>query len=164
MKQANLTAIISDTDDGGDIIDVTYLVVKVVLDEHRETATDLLTPAIRAAIQRERRKAARRREDDAFNEEDEPDDEPGDDGEPEPGPDRLAAFRSLAGEMFWIPDGTKDGYYVSWGDATEEQHLARADNQRERARSEVEDADRHEEAADIIHEAGVACLAEVDGF
>lgn len=158
MKQANLSAIIAEYDDGSDITDVTDLVVKIVLDEHRETATELLTPVIRAAIQRLRRQAVRREEDEAFRPE-----VADEESEPEEA-DRLASFRRIAGELFWIPDGTKDGYYVSWSEATEEDHLARAENQRERASAEIEDARRHEEAAGIIHEAGVNCLAEVDGF
>ena len=79
MKQPNISAIIAGYDDGREVRDVTDLIVTVVLDEHRETATELLTPVIRAAIQRERRKAARRKEDKAF---DEPDEEP-DDEEPD---------------------------------------------------------------------------------
>ncbi len=63
----------------------------------------------------------------------------------------------LIGKTFALRDGTR----VAWTDATPEQHRERAAIQRELAGHCIVDAKRHEEAAKVIEEFGVSCLAEV---
>ena len=63
----------------------------------------------------------------------------------------------LEGEWFSLCDGT----IVLWNEATAAQHRARAEWQRGQAHACTIDAERHEEAARLIEDAGVTCLAEV---
>ena len=70
-------------------------------------------------------------------------------------PDKLKA---LLVEAFLLPDGE----LVFWGSATAEQHLARAGWQRRNAAEVLEDAVRHERAAEMIVAAGVSCLDDLD--
>lgn len=61
-----------------------------------------------------------------------------------------------------VADGFQvGGEWVSWLDASAEQHELRAAEQRERAAFLVVDAERHEEAARAIRAAGVSCLREL---
>lgn len=177
----SIQAIISDADDGSDLDDVTGDITNKILDEHRDTAFDVISPLVRNEVARQRRLRARQDEDDAFDDLDnEPQPEPWPDPwpdarrrgdrKPPPGrkppipPARLAALRALAGKTFWIPNGTKGGQMVVWDQATPEQHDARAANQRRRAGACIEDAERHELAARTIREAGATCLAKIEGF
>lgn len=59
---------------------------------------------------------------------------------------------------------TPDGRWVTWGTATAEDHLARAEWQRGHAQACVTDADRHEYAAHLIAANNVTCLDEIDGW
>lgn len=55
-----------------------------------------------------------------------------------------------------------DGHgLVAWDQMTADQHDARAAMQRRLAGECIQDAERHEEAARMIREAGVTCLAEI---
>ena len=67
------------------------------------------------------------------------------------------AVIALADEAFALPSGR----WVPWATATIADHLERAAWQRQLAGTCVKDAERHEEAARKIQEAGVACLAEL---
>jgi hypothetical protein len=73
--------------------------------------------------------------------------------------DRIKAREVLAHETFALPDGTR----VEWGEATEEQHLARAEMQRRLSGDCIKDAKRHEQAAKEIRLAGVRCLNDLKG-
>ena len=68
------------------------------------------------------------------------------------------ALQALKEDSFWV-----DGEMVPWAKATAAQHLARAAAQRRMAGGLIRDAERHEAAAQAIHEAGVSCLAELPG-
>lgn len=70
---------------------------------------------------------------------------------------RPDSIEQLIGEKFMLPGGE----FVAWGTATAEQHEARAEWQRGSAVQLVADARRHEVAATLIREAGVACLSEI---
>ena len=71
--------------------------------------------------------------------------------------DLVAIRQGLAKESFPLPTGRM----VRWGQATVEEHLLRAQWQRQHAHSCVEDAERHESAAEAIRVAGVTCLDEI---
>jgi hypothetical protein len=71
--------------------------------------------------------------------------------------DRVRAREVLARETFALPDGTR----VEWGEATEGQHLARAEMQRRLSGDCIKDAERHEQAAKEIRAAGVRCLNDL---
>lgn len=71
--------------------------------------------------------------------------------------DRVAARRMLAEETFSLEDGSS----VLWERATPEQHRARAAWQRKLAGECIADAERHEQAAREIEEAGVRCLRDL---
>lgn len=62
----------------------------------------------------------------------------------------------ISSMMFYV-----DGEFVMWDQATAEQHEARAAMQRRLAGECIQDAVRHEDAARMIREAGVACLAQI---
>lgn len=68
------------------------------------------------------------------------------------------AISALASSAFVLPDGR----WVTWADATVDDHMARARWQRRLASDVLNDALRHEEAVKLIQEAGVTCLAELD--
>lgn len=70
---------------------------------------------------------------------------------------RPDAVKALLAESFIV-----DGEIVGWGQATAEQHLARAQWQRGCAAEIVADAERHERAAALITAAGVTCLDELN--
>lgn len=70
---------------------------------------------------------------------------------------RPAAIKQLMGEGFLLPDGV----YVLWGEATPEQHEARAGWLHGQAAALVETARRHERAALLIRDAGVVCLNDL---
>lgn len=70
------------------------------------------------------------------------------------GEDPLVVRRKLSQTEFALPDGR----YVSWGQATAEDHRLRAQWQRAHSASCIEDAERHEAAAALIETAGVSCL------
>lgn len=71
------------------------------------------------------------------------------------------ARRRLVSEKFALPD---TGEWVSWGEATSEQHRARAGWLRDHADRTLATATRHEQAADDIDAAGVTCLNDlIDG-
>lgn len=53
---------------------------------------------------------------------------------------------------------------VDWADATTEDHLARAQWQRNSAAASITDAERHEAAAALIEQHGATCLGEIDGW
>lgn len=63
----------------------------------------------------------------------------------------------LVTETFALSDGTR----VKWLEATPAQHRERAAMQRRLAGSCILDAERHEQAADLIEQFGVSCLAEI---
>lgn len=181
-----LAEVVAQLDNGGEIDTVTALVVTAILDEYQELAAQWLRSPVRDYVRRARRAAARRAEDDAFaaaaaqpvqhpsppaksaqppvrqpaaaeQAEDQA-------AEPEPAtsfaPDPLAAYRDLQNSTFWVP-----GYGpVNWGEATEADHLARANWLRDHAGTLVIDAERHEQAAKLIHDAGVERLTDIDGF
>ena len=155
-----IQGVIRAADNGEDIDAVTETVIAIILDEHRRTAEELLYQPVRSFIRAARRRAERAKEDEAFRERRPEPEDKGRRPRPEPENDRLAAMRALRAEEFWCP-----GYgLVTWGKATAEQHLAHADSQRGRAATITIDAERHEEAADIIEDAGVECLNEVPGY
>ena len=54
-----VTALITELDDGQDVDDLAPIIVKVILDEHRDTAEAILYHPIRAEITRARRRMAR---------------------------------------------------------------------------------------------------------
>lgn len=182
-----LAEVVAQLDNGGEIDIVTALVVTAILDEYQDLAAQWLRSPVRDYVRRARRAAARRAEDDAFAaaaqpvqhpsppaksaqppvrqpaaaEQARPEDQA---AEPEPvtsfAPDPLAAYRELRSSTFWVP-----GYGpVSWGEATETDHKARASWLRDHAGTLVTDAERHEQAARLIHDAGVERLADIDGF
>lgn len=64
---------------------------------------------------------------------------------------------ALISSTFALADGTR----VEWLQATPGQHRERAEMQRRLAGKCLVDAKRHEEAASVIEEFGVTCLAEV---
>lgn len=66
--------------------------------------------------------------------------------------------RALWDECFSLADGT----LVKWGEATAEQHEARAAEQRRLSITTGMDADRHEWAAKTIRDAGVDCLNDIE--
>lgn len=63
----------------------------------------------------------------------------------------------LLATRFALPDGR----WVLWSEATAEDHLARAAMQDGLARSCSVDAERHRQAAALIEQRGVTCLAEI---
>jgi hypothetical protein len=75
----------------------------------------------------------------------------------ETGADPSTERRRLAYKTFYAPDFG----YVLWGEATVEQHRARAQMQRQIAGECLVDAERHEEAADLIERSGATCLNEI---
>lgn len=74
------------------------------------------------------------------------------------GEDPISVRRKLSESSFALPDGR----YVTWLDATADDHRARAAWQRGQAASCVADAERHEVAAAAIEAAGVSCLREIE--
>lgn len=68
------------------------------------------------------------------------------------------AVERLLAERFILPDGRS----VRWGEATVDDHTARAAWLRDFARTVIETAERHERAVALIVEADVKCLNEVD--
>jgi hypothetical protein len=64
----------------------------------------------------------------------------------------------LSEEVFSLLDGTR----VRWGQATAEQHEARAAMQRAYANRSLEDAKRHDWAAETIRTRGVTCLDDLE--
>lgn len=71
--------------------------------------------------------------------------------------DVLAARAKLVNETFTLSDGTN----VGWNEATPAQHRERAEMQRRLAGNCLVDAERHEQAALLIEQCGVSCLAEI---
>ena len=59
MSYENITAIVEDKDDGGDIDEVAAHIIKLILAEEQGTAADLLFPIVREAIRNARRRKAR---------------------------------------------------------------------------------------------------------
>jgi hypothetical protein len=57
---------------------------------------------------------------------------------------------------------TVDGRFVTWGEATVEDHESRLEWLRGQVAALNEDVDRHEQAIKLIREHGVTCLAEVE--
>lgn len=74
------------------------------------------------------------------------------------GEDPVSVRRKLSETTFVLPSGE----YVSWLDATVDQHLARAGWQRSLASACTTDAERHESAAESIRAAGVSCLRDLE--
>jgi len=72
--------------------------------------------------------------------------------------DLLARREALMRETFVLSDGTR----VRWLQATPEQHRDRAMLQRRLAGQYLEEAQRHEDAAELIEQRGVTCLAEIE--
>lgn len=70
---------------------------------------------------------------------------------------RPAQMAALLRETFVVDES---GRRVTWGEATGADHLARAEYLRRNATASLRTAARHEEAARIIAEDGVTCLAE----
>lgn len=70
---------------------------------------------------------------------------------------RPAAIKELMEKGFLLPDGD----YVLWGEASPEQHEARAGWLHGQAAALVETARRHEHAARLIRNAGVSCLNDL---
>jgi hypothetical protein len=75
------------------------------------------------------------------------------------GVDPSAARKKLVREGFWIPSCG----FVKWLEATAEQHIERAQQQRLRVGTLLQDVERHERAAKDIRDAGVTCLADLEG-
>lgn len=73
------------------------------------------------------------------------------------GNDPLSLRNRLARETFDIGIGVP----IYWDQATAEQHEMRAAMQRKMARGCILDAERHEQAAQLIREKGVKCLADL---
>lgn len=73
---------------------------------------------------------------------------------------RPQAMQELNRRTFPLPSGGS----VAWGEATVNDHLARAGWQRSLAASIVADAEVHEYAARLIEEAGVSCLDEIPNW
>lgn len=67
--------------------------------------------------------------------------------------------RELLDSVFAVGDGT----FVSWGEATVEQHEARIQMHAVNAEAAMEGWARHSQAVDAIAEAGVSCLNEIEG-
>ena len=72
--------------------------------------------------------------------------------------DLLAQRDALMRETFVLSDGTR----VRWLQATPAQHRDRAMLQRRLAGQYLEEAQRHEAAAELIEQRGVTCLAEIE--
>ena len=140
-----LNDLITEADDGSDVIAVARSVIKSMLTDHPDLAETMLFPIVRTRSAR-RRSTVRKAEDKAFS---------GYDSDP------LTALRELQGERFWVPLSCG---LVAWADATAEQHIARADYIRDKIRALALDAERHETAADIITDAKVSCLADLEIF
>lgn len=64
----------------------------------------------------------------------------------------------LVTETFSLPDGSR----VAWLEATVAQHNERAAMQRRLAGTCLVDAERHDQAAKLITESNVTCLAEIE--
>lgn len=141
-----LNDLITEADDGSDVITVARSVIKSMLTDHPDLAETMLFPIVRDEVRRRRRSTVRKAEDKAFS---------GYDSDP------LTALRELQGERFWDPLSCG---LVAWADATAEQHIARADYIRDKIRALALDAERHETAADIITDAKVSCLADLEIF
>lgn len=154
-----LSGLIREMDDGSP--DVAERVVMRVLDEFPNLAAELLLPSVRSDVSRARRAAARNSEDRAWGQGRGP--WPPNTGD-EPPFDPVAARRELLRTSFF--DVTTDRL-VPWGEATIMQHLARAQYMRIRAERILEDASRHEEAAQRILDAqhldsSVRCLNDLE--
>lgn len=142
-----------------------YKVVrKLVQDHSAEEAADLalrdLTKAelvefVRPEVERLARSMirakVRRNEAEAF-----PSSPVGDSADREP-EGRPAAIKQLMERGFLLTDGD----YVTWGEATAEQHDRRAEWLHGQAAALVETARRHERAALLIRNAGVVCLNDL---
>ena len=74
-----------------------------------------------------------------------------------PGP----RFQSRGGDHRSIGFMLPDGRVVLWGEATADDHLARAAAQRKLGARCILDAERHEDAAERIRAAGVRCLNQL---
>lgn len=74
------------------------------------------------------------------------------------GADPTHARRTLMNDSFVLPDGR----WVMWLEATADDHLARAGWLRSQEESIRETRVMHEQAARLITEAGVRCLADLD--
>jgi hypothetical protein len=96
------------------------------------------------------RKLVRRVEETAF----------GDAGGDQPAMTRAEARRRLVAEQFPLPDGR----WVPWGQATPDNHRARAGWMRKHAAAVVADAERHEQAAALIEQSGTSCLDDIPGW
>lgn len=72
----------------------------------------------------------------------------------------LAARRELVGHTFALPDGR----FVEWTKATAADHRARAQWQRRYMASIQRDIRLHEVAAQVIEEAGVECLDQIESL
>jgi len=185
--EAKLNQIITELDDGGDIEHSTEKIVKAILTEHLDVAAERLHSPIRDCIRRVRRAAARKLEDEAFaaakaaaqqatgkpqepaagpasqHQAQAPEQPAAASTEPpatEYAPDQLAPYRELRNNTFWVPGHGP----VSWGEATEAHHLARAKWLRDHAATLVTSAERHEQAAELIQQHGVEKLGDIDGF
>jgi hypothetical protein len=72
--------------------------------------------------------------------------------------DLIAQRMRLITEWFPLPSGRR----VSWLEATAAEHRERAEYQRRLAGKCVVDAERHEQAADLIESHKVTCLMEIE--
>lgn len=120
----------------------------------RDDLASLMLPAAELMARGIARQRTRQAEDDAFAVAEE---ETGASVRTAPVPVVEAARNRLISESFALPNGT----WVAWSKATAAEHLMRADWQRKHAASSLEDAQRHEAAAEAIKAAGVTCLAEI---
>lgn len=76
-------------------------------------------------------------------------------------PSNPEAVAALVAESFLVPDKGM----VPWGEATVADHRARAKWQRSGAADLIEDAERHEAAAELIRSRrGARCLNDIDGW
>jgi hypothetical protein len=71
----------------------------------------------------------------------------------------VSDMAELVDKTFSLPDGRR----VSWGEATIEDHQARAFMLRELAERTMITATQHERAAEMISTAGAACLNDIVG-
>ena len=70
----------------------------------------------------------------------------------------LSARQALLDQSFALGDGR----YVTWGEATEADHLARINILAAHIEGVQKTIDQHETAISFIHQRGVSCLGEIE--
>lgn len=148
----SLRALVNQYVDDG-IEDPDEITDRIFDDVDRDELLEMVRPVVRWQVRSSLRNVVRSLERRAF-----PSTPVASNGRPGTEGTVLDELRNLLGSGFRLPSGD----WVTWGEATVSQHQERAAFMRELADSSLETASQHERAAEMIMEAGVTCLAEIE--